>query len=137
MLSVPHLIVLFVVALVIFGPEKLPELARMLGKYTADFRKMSGDFRYALEEEVRELERQTRLKEAEAANAVAAAALPKPAPAEPEGVVPREQPAHDDSSPTVTEPPPPSEPEIATAPVAVPEAEPRAHEKPSDDHTAV
>ncbi len=48
-------------ALVIFGPQKLPELARMLGKATAEFRKMTNDFRYALEDEVRELERQTRI----------------------------------------------------------------------------
>src|SRR6202163_2356691 len=65
MLSMPHLIVLFVVALVIFGPQKLPELARMLGKATAEFRKMTGDFRYALEDEVRDLERQTRIREEE------------------------------------------------------------------------
>ncbi len=58
MLSLPHLIVLFVIALVIFGPQKLPELARMLGKATAEFRKMTNDFRYALEDEVRDLERQ-------------------------------------------------------------------------------
>lgn len=54
MLSLPHLVVLFVIALVIFGPQKLPELARMLGKATAEFRKMTNDFRYALEDEVRE-----------------------------------------------------------------------------------
>src|ERR1700730_3550905 len=78
MLSMPHLIVLFVVALVIFGPQKLPELARMLGKATAEFRKMTGDFRYALEEEVRELDRQTRIREAEAA---AASSQPQPSPA--------------------------------------------------------
>jgi TatA/E family protein of Tat protein translocase len=57
MLSLPHLVVLFVIALIIFGPQKLPELARMLGKATAEFRKMTNDFRYALEDEVRELER--------------------------------------------------------------------------------
>ena len=61
MLSFPHLVVLFVIALVIFGPQKLPELARMLGKATAEFRKMTNDFRFALEDEVRELERQTRI----------------------------------------------------------------------------
>jgi Tat protein translocase TatB subunit len=132
MLSLPHLVVLFVVALVIFGPEKLPELARMLGKATADFRKMSGDFRYALEEEVRELERQTRVKEA----AAAAAAHPalEPAPVEPEGVVPRSLPSHDEGSPTVTEPPTPSEPEPLAA---APEAATPDHEKPSDANSAV
>jgi sec-independent protein translocase protein TatB len=132
MLSLPHLVVLFVVALVIFGPEKLPELARMLGKATADFRKMSGDFRYALEEEVRELERQTRVKEAAAA--AAAQPAPEPAPVGPEGVVSRALPAHDESSPTVTEPPTPSE----TKPVAAaPEAATPDHEKPSDANPAV
>src|SRR3984893_17525699 len=112
MLSMPHLIVLFVVALVIFGPQKLPELARMLGKATAEFRKMTGDFRYALEEEVRELERQTRIREAEAA---AASAQPQPpvetapvipTPVEPEGTVPRVPPPADAAAPTVLDVPP-------------------------------
>ena len=39
MLSIPHLIVIFIVALVIFGPEKIPELARNLGKVMAEFRR--------------------------------------------------------------------------------------------------
>ena len=87
MLSFPHLVVLFVIALIIFGPQKLPELARMLGKATAEFRKMTNDFRYALEDEVRELERQTRIREEEAAAAARAAQAP---PAAPQGAVPRE-----------------------------------------------
>src|SRR6202021_4093088 len=65
MLSLPHLVILFVIALMVFGPQKLPELARMLGKATAEFRKMTSDFRYALEDEVRELERNTRIREEE------------------------------------------------------------------------
>ena len=104
----PHLIVLFVVALVIFGPQKLPELARMLGKATAEFRKMTGDFRYALEEEVRELERQTRIREAEAAAASSQPQPPpvepahvEPVPVEPEGTVPRTGPSADAAAPTV------------------------------------
>ncbi len=60
MLSIPHLVVIFLVALVVFGPEKLPELARTLGRLMADFRKASGDFRSTLEAEVRDLERQAR-----------------------------------------------------------------------------
>jgi TatA/E family protein of Tat protein translocase len=93
MLSLPHLVVLFVVALIIFGPQKLPELARMLGKATAEFRKMTNDFRYALEDEVRELERNTRIREEEAAAAARAAqaSVPAPSPA-PDGAVPRETP---------------------------------------------
>jgi len=67
MLSMPHLIVLFVIALIVFGPEKLPELARMLGKATAEMRKMTSEFRYTLESEVRELDRQARIQQEELA----------------------------------------------------------------------
>jgi sec-independent protein translocase protein TatB len=151
MLSMPHLIVLFVVALVIFGPQKLPELARMLGKATAEFRKMTGDFRYALEEEVRELERQTRIREAEAAAASSqpqphpvetAPVVPapvEPAPLEPEGTVPRVPPSADAATPAVepaplAEVPPHANPDPAV--VAHDSATP-AQEKPSDDNAAV
>ena len=60
MFSVPHLVVLFIVVLVFFGPHKLPELARGLGKLMAEFRKASNDFKMAFEEEMRNMERQTR-----------------------------------------------------------------------------
>jgi sec-independent protein translocase protein TatB len=75
MLSIPHMIVVFVVVLVLFGPQKLPELARGLGKLMAEFRKASLDFKTAFEEEMRDLERQAlqaeRKKAAEAASAAA------------------------------------------------------------------
>ena len=158
MLSMPHLIVLFVVALVIFGPQKLPELARMLGKATAEFRKMTGDFRYALEEEVRELERQTRIREAEAA---AASSQPQPSPAspthaepvpvEPEGSVPRPTLPADAASETAGSDGLPFEPqgkqvehalaaELPTQPnhdaAAAHDTATPAQEKPSDDNAA-
>src|SRR6202166_4784330 len=98
MLSLPHLVVLFVLALMVFGPQKLPELARMLGKATAEFRKMTSDFRYALEDEVRELDRQTRIREEEAATAARAAQTVQPAP---EGAVPHSYPVTDESGPVV------------------------------------
>lgn len=60
MFSVPHMIVLFIVVLVVFGPHKLPELARGLGKLMAEFRKASTDFKLAFEEEMRNVERQAR-----------------------------------------------------------------------------
>jgi len=60
MFSVPHLVVLFIVVLVFFGPHKLPELARGLGKLMAEFRKASNDFKMAFEEEMRNIERQNR-----------------------------------------------------------------------------
>lgn len=77
------MIVLFVVVLVVFGPQKLPELARGLGKLMAEFRKASTDFRSAFEEEMREMERQAlqaeRKKAAEAVASTAAAEPSQPA----------------------------------------------------------
>src|SRR6202166_4748609 len=77
MLSIPHLVVIFLVALVVLGPEKLPQVARMLGKAMADFRRITTDFRVQIEDEMQEMERQTRLKKE------AAAAEPTPPPAAP------------------------------------------------------
>lgn len=78
MLSMTHMIVVFVIVLIVFGPQKLPELARGLGKIMAEFRKASGDFKTAFEQEMRDMERQAlqaqRKKEAEAAAASAAVA---------------------------------------------------------------
>lgn len=58
MLSVPHIIVIFIVALVVFGPEKLPELARNLGKVMAEFRRHTSDLRSTFEGHLRDLERE-------------------------------------------------------------------------------
>jgi TatA/E family protein of Tat protein translocase len=144
MLSFPHLVVLFVIALVIFGPQKLPELARMLGKATAEFRKMTNDFRYALEDEVRELERQTRIREEETAAALRAAQAPVPMPSPaPEGAVPRET-SSDATPPSSAEPqnasqnganPAPHTDAGSSQPPA--EAVSVPHEKSSDDNPAV
>ncbi|MGA2421629.1 MAG: twin-arginine translocase TatA/TatE family subunit [Candidatus Acidiferrum sp.] len=83
MLSIPHMVVLFIIVLVVFGPNKLPELARGFGKLMAEFRKASTDFKSAFEQEMREMERQNVLAErkkaaeaAAAASAAAAAAAP-------------------------------------------------------------
>ena len=58
MLSIPHLIIIFVVALVVFGPEKLPELARTLGKVMGEFRRATGELRGTFEDHLRDLERE-------------------------------------------------------------------------------
>jgi TatA/E family protein of Tat protein translocase len=63
MLSVPHLIVIFIVALVVFGPQKLPELARNLGKIMAEFRRATGELRGTFEEHMRDLEREAQAME--------------------------------------------------------------------------
>lgn len=62
-MSVPHLIVIAVIALIVLGPEKLPQVARMAGKLMAEFRRITGDFRSTIEGEMREIERETAVKE--------------------------------------------------------------------------
>ena len=122
MLSIPHLVVIFLVALVVFGPEKLPELARTLGRLMADFRKASGDFRSTLEEEMRDLERQARdtqqkikaaVQPQESSGSAAPMDAPKEAGAPPEGV-PREAEALPASSSETTAPQKPASPEYAS-----------------------
>ena len=66
-LGMPELIVIFVIALIIFGPRKLPELGRSLGKSIAEFKRASNELKSTLEEEIR-LEEQ-RQKQEEAAKA--------------------------------------------------------------------
>jgi TatA/E family protein of Tat protein translocase len=51
-LGVPEMLVILVVALVIFGPRKLPELGKTLGQSLAQFRKASEDFKRTWEDEV-------------------------------------------------------------------------------------
>jgi TatA/E family protein of Tat protein translocase len=53
------MVVIAVLALLIFGPRKLPELGRSLGKALTEFRRASADVRATLENEMREMERQT------------------------------------------------------------------------------
>ena len=52
-LGFQEVLVLFVLALLIFGPRKLPELGRSLGKALNEFRRSSNDLRASLEEEFR------------------------------------------------------------------------------------
>jgi sec-independent protein translocase protein TatA len=49
----PELIVIFVIALIIFGPRKLPELGRSLGKGINEFKRASNELKSTFEEEVR------------------------------------------------------------------------------------
>ncbi len=51
-LGMPELIVIFVIALIIFGPRKLPELGRSLGRSINEFKKASNELRSTLEQEI-------------------------------------------------------------------------------------
>ena len=70
-IGMPELIIIFVIALIIFGPRKLPELGRSLGKSLAEFKRASNELKSTLEEEIRFEEQQQR---AEASKPVAYAA---------------------------------------------------------------
>jgi TatA/E family protein of Tat protein translocase len=81
MLSIPHLIIIFVVALVVFGPEKLPELARTLGKVMGEFRRATGDLRSTFEGHLRDLERESEQRRIGGGSNPATAATPTMPPA--------------------------------------------------------
>ena len=64
-------IVLFILALLLFGPKKLPVLARELGKWIGEFRRASNEFKYQMEEELRASEQAERQKQIAAMEAAA------------------------------------------------------------------
>ena len=78
MLSIPHLIIIFIVALVVFGPEKLPELARNLGRMMAEFRRATGDLRNTFEGHMQDLEREAEQRRIGGPSGTPAPVLPLP-----------------------------------------------------------
>ena len=84
-IGMPELVIILVIALIVFGPRKLPELGRSLGKSIGEFRKASNELRSTLEDEIRvEETRDQRTKmEAEQTSAIEAGlARPFPPPEE-------------------------------------------------------
>lgn len=67
-------LLIVVVALIVFGPKKLPEISRQLGKLVFEFRKASNDFKFQIEEELRSSEQAERQKQLQSL-----AATPQPA----------------------------------------------------------
>jgi TatA/E family protein of Tat protein translocase len=52
-LGVPELLLIFVVILIVFGPRRIPEIGRTLGKALGEFRKATDDLKNTIEREVR------------------------------------------------------------------------------------
>ena len=63
-IGMPELIVIFVIALIIFGPRKLPELGRSLGKSINEFKRASNELKNTLEDEIRVDEQRTTRRKA-------------------------------------------------------------------------
>ena len=85
-IGMPELVIILVIALIIFGPRKLPELGRSLGKSIGEFKKASNELQRTLDEEIRleDTKEQRARVRAEQDSAIAAAqpltpAAPAPA----------------------------------------------------------
>ncbi|PYQ08515.1 MAG: twin-arginine translocase subunit TatB [Acidobacteria bacterium] len=99
----PEIFLILVVALIVFGPRRLPEIGKSVGKMLAEFRKASNDFKRTIEDEV-EAER---LRELDTSRSAPASPAPAAAPvAEAPHVEPPTSPAVSREEP----PPPPIEP---------------------------
>jgi sec-independent protein translocase protein TatA len=77
-IGMPELIIILVIALIIFGPRKLPELGRSLGKSIGEFKRASNELRSTLEEEIRVEEQRERTQQ----SATATPPSPTPPPAD-------------------------------------------------------
>ena len=62
-LGIPELIVIFVIALVVFGPKKLPELGKSIGRAMAEFKKASEEFQESVRSEMKEVEKSADLEQ--------------------------------------------------------------------------
>jgi TatA/E family protein of Tat protein translocase len=83
-IGVPELIIILTIALIIFGPRKLPELGRSLGRSLSEFKRASNELRATLDEEIR-IEEQQEQRRSEPAQ--------KAAPTPADSSVPRNPPA--------------------------------------------
>ncbi len=62
-LGIPELIVIFVIALVVFGPKKLPDLGKSIGRAMAEFKKAQQEFQESVKSEMNEVQKTANLDE--------------------------------------------------------------------------
>jgi sec-independent protein translocase protein TatA len=85
-LGIPELLVIFVIALIVFGPKKLPELGKSVGRAMAEFKKASEEFQESVREEMKEAEKAANVKEEMKQIEQQIGQLDQPKPAGPEGL---------------------------------------------------
>lgn len=74
-IGMPELVIILVIALIIFGPRKLPELGKSLGKSINEFKKASTELQNTLEKEIQLEEQKEREEKATKAAAAPAAVI--------------------------------------------------------------
>ena len=57
-LGMPELILIFIVALLVFGPKKLPEIGKSIGKGLAEFKKASEELKKTIEQEIEQVKQE-------------------------------------------------------------------------------
>jgi TatA/E family protein of Tat protein translocase len=62
-LGLPEMIFIFLIALIIFGPKKLPEIGRQIGKAMNEFKRASNEFKAQIESEIHKLDIETKANE--------------------------------------------------------------------------
>jgi len=67
-IGMQEMIAIFVLALLLFGPKKLPELGRLLGKGLSEFRRAKNELKNTFETHMHELEREARLHDLQSSN---------------------------------------------------------------------
>jgi sec-independent protein translocase protein TatA len=76
--GVQEMVLIFIVALVLFGPKKLPELGRTIGKAITEFRRASSDLKASFEREMHNLERETEALKDQTQQQAIETAIPQP-----------------------------------------------------------
>lgn len=121
--GIPDTLFLVVLALVVFGPKKLPEISRQVGKLLYEFRKASNDFKFQIEEELRLAEQAERQKELEAQAA-------KSEPATPVAITAGETVSAEPADQAVRAPEPAAEESVAASETATSETTPETNKTP-------
>jgi len=123
-LGIPEIMVIFIIALVVFGPKRLPELGKSLGRALAEFKKASDEFQESMREEMKEVEKTAELDQVKKLGSIdlSAYTAPEQTPA-PQPAPGTEAQPNAEATPTAGQ-----QPAAETAPAQTPEQAAPGHE---------